>query len=268
MLFNFTPSRLTFLALTLLAAPALANERHFTFSYESAVLPEGAKELEVWATPRYLRDDYYGRLDTRLELEVGVSDTVMTAFYLNATGVTAETMPGVLASEAEITGVSNEWKFKHADPVADGLGVGSYVELTVGPAEFELEAKLLLDKKLGSLLLVANLIGELELEMEAEGGEIEAEPEGVIAATFGASWSLSEHLHAGLELVNENDLAHKKLQHSALLLGPVISYATEEWWVAFSVLPQLPALYHHGDATYDLETHERVLARLLVSFHI
>ena len=264
---NFT-RRLALLTLPLLAAPALANERHFTFSYESAVLPKGAKELEVWATPRYLRDDYYGQIDTRLELEVGVTDKVMTAFYLNATGVTAETGPGMLESGAEITGVSNEWKVKLADPVADALGVGLYGEVTVGPAEFELEAKLLLDKKLGSMLLVANLIGEIELEIEAEGDEVEAEPEGVIAATFGASWELSEHFHAGIELVNENDLAHKKLQHSALLLGPVISYATEEWWVAASVLPQLPALYHHADQTYDLESHERVLARILVSFHL
>src|SRR5262245_34530149 len=62
---------------------AYGNERHFTYTYESAVLPAQAKEIEVWTTPRLGRDDYYARFDQRLEFEVGLTDRLQTSLYLN-----------------------------------------------------------------------------------------------------------------------------------------------------------------------------------------
>src|SRR6516162_9438009 len=56
-----------------------ANERHFTYTYESAVLPPGAKEIEVWATGGFGRNEYYAQLDQRLEFEVGLTERLMTA---------------------------------------------------------------------------------------------------------------------------------------------------------------------------------------------
>ncbi|HIA04409.1 MAG TPA: hypothetical protein EYN66_21370, partial [Myxococcales bacterium] len=40
-----------------------ANERHFTYIYETATLPAGTIELEPWVTMRMFRDDYYVRFD-------------------------------------------------------------------------------------------------------------------------------------------------------------------------------------------------------------
>src|SRR5581483_9323147 len=50
-----------------LTRPALANERHFTYTYESGVLPPGAREVELWSTYRTGRHEYYTELDHRAE---------------------------------------------------------------------------------------------------------------------------------------------------------------------------------------------------------
>jgi hypothetical protein len=58
--------------------PVLANERHFTYTYESAVPPPGGRELELWSTFRNDRTGYYSRLDQRAEFEVGISDRLLS----------------------------------------------------------------------------------------------------------------------------------------------------------------------------------------------
>src|SRR5262245_5114486 len=84
-----------FLASALLALAstpprAEANERHFTYTYETAVLPQGAKELEFWTTPRLGREDYFARFDQRLEFEVGLTNRLQTSVYLNMDAVTQD----------------------------------------------------------------------------------------------------------------------------------------------------------------------------------
>src|SRR4051812_33373099 len=136
------------LAVPAIALPRLAtaNERHFTYTYESAVLPQGARELEVWTTARLGRDQYFARFDHRLEFEVGLTGRLQTSLYLNFSGETAETAPGVRTSGMSYQGVSSEWKYKLLDPVADALGLALYGELLGSTDEFEFEGKVILDK--------------------------------------------------------------------------------------------------------------------------
>ncbi len=251
-------------ALGLLASTAAGNERHFTYTYESAVLPTGGREIEVWTTPRIGKEDYFVRFDERLEFEVGLTDQLMTAFYLNWSAITADDTMGVRASETEFTGVSSEWKLKLSDPVADPIGVGLYGELTGGTDEFEAEAKLIIDKQVGDLLLAGNLVLANEWEMEADETETEHEIELDLAATF----FLRPGLSAGLELRNHNEILEGEWEHSALFLGPVLAYATDAWWAAITILPQLPALKKEGDGARVLDDHEKLEARLLFSFHL
>jgi hypothetical protein len=254
------------LAALLAIDEARANERHFTFTYESAVLPRGGKELEIWSTPRIGRGDYYSRFDQRAELEVGVTDRLQTALYLNFTAVTAA-VPGTdeLASEFSFGGVSSEWKYKLLDPVADALGLALYGEVTGSTDELELEAKLILDKQIGRTLIAANLVAEQEWEFEAD----ETHRETILELDLAIAWRITAGFTAGIEVRNHNEIVEDEgFEHSALFAGPVISYATEEWWIALTVMPQLPALYHHDGDTTVLDEHEKVNARLLFSFHL
>jgi hypothetical protein len=248
----------------LFAGPAAANERHFTYTYESAVLPAGGKELEVWSTARIGREDYFVRFDERLEFEVGLTDALQTAFYLNWTAVTADVAPDTRESVTEFTGVSSEWKLKLMDPVADAVGLGLYGELAGGTDEAEIEGKLIIDKQVGDLLVAGNLVLANEWELEPEETETEQEVELVLAGAY----FLRPGLSAGLELRNHNEIVEGEWEHSALFLGPVVGYATDDWWATITLLPQLPALKKEGDGSRVLDEHEKLEARLLFSFHL
>lgn len=247
-----------------------ANERHFTNTYESGVLPQGAKEIEVWTTARVGRERFYSRFDQRLEFEVGLTDRLQTSLYLNFSALNAEIldMDGVAVRRQSMSfgGVSSEWKLKLTDPVANALGSAIYAEVTAAPDEVELEAKAIFDKQIGDVTLAANLVGEYELDMGAPG---EVEKEIVAEIDLAAGYRLRPGLLLGLELRNHNEIAEGEWEHSSLFLGPVFAYATKSWWVALSLTPQLPALKgHQGHSGVDLHAHERLEARLLFSFHL
>ena len=109
-------------ALALLPLSAQANERRFTYTYETATLPPGARELEVWSTARIKREELYSRFDNRLEFEWGLTEKLMTAVYLNTSAISArDPSTGGIATGYEFGGVSSEWKYKLKDPVADAF---------------------------------------------------------------------------------------------------------------------------------------------------
>jgi len=253
---------LPFALLSCLAVPraAAANDRHLTFTYESATLPEGARELEVWSTARVGRHtDYFG-LDHRLEFEVGLTNRLQTSFYLHFSAERVGTAVSGLASD----GVSSELKYKFTDPVADPVGFAGYAEFTAGPHFYEIEGKLIFDKVIGRTLLAANLVAAYEKQVAYEA-ELELELD--LAAAF----FVTPHFTVGLEARNHNELEEaEEWEHSAIYMGPVLAYATHSWWVAASVLPQLPALKKPSGETGArvLDGGEKWNARLLFSFHL
>jgi hypothetical protein len=247
------------LAVAAFAASAAASERHFTYTYESGVLRPGAREVEPWSTFRLGRSDFYSAFDSRIEAELGLTDRLQTALYLNLKAVTADTPLG-RSSTTELEGLSSEWKLKLADPVADRAGVALYGELSAGPSEVELEGKLILDKRAGRFLGAFNLVAEHEWEFEEAGtqGETKIEVDGA------ACFFLTSRLTAGLEVRSHTVVPPEgEPTRSALFLGPTASYAREGWWVAASVLPQVWAPRGASDGHLDLVEHERVEMRVL-----
>lgn len=257
---------------SLFAGAASANDRHFGYVYESGVLAPGAKELEVYTTVRAGREDYFSAVDHRLSFEVGMAEHLMTAFYLNMRNTSAEDpATGEILTGFAWKGFSNEWKLKLMDPSADPIGLALYGEITYNTDELELEPKLILDKQVGKWLFAANFIAEFELEAEPDEMELEEIAPDI---TLGASYEISKGFHAGLEVRNHNafvmapsgDYEH---EFSALYAGPVVSYATESWWMTFTLMPQLPALSKaEGGSILVLDDGEKINARLLFSFHI
>src|SRR5687768_11304036 len=115
-----------------------AQDRIFTYTYQSTVLNKGQREIEIWNTLESGKDDYYRRLRHRIEYELGLGGNVQTAFYLNLD----QRLNGNVG-----LGFSNEWKWKLFDPVANPVGLALYGELTLKPHETEVEGKILLDKQ-------------------------------------------------------------------------------------------------------------------------
>jgi hypothetical protein len=251
----------TLLLLLTVSFNSSANDRKFAYTYETAVLPQGARELELSTTFRNKRHGFYRALDHRLELEIGITDRLLTALYVNFSGQATDDESGQRVSEFEYEGVSSEWKLKLTDPVADALGTGVYGELTVAPTETELELKGLFDKQLGDVLVAFNATGEFGWEHQPGGSEMEL----LLEPTLGASYAITPGFGAGVEVQNRMVLADGELEHATLFAGPVVSYAAPSWWATLSAMPQLIDLQ---SSTLNLDSNERLELRLLVASHL
>jgi hypothetical protein len=256
-----------------------AQDRVFNYTYQSGVLSEGQREIEIWNTLRTGREGFYRGLDSRIEFEFGVCKNLQTAFYLNMKSVSMElNVPGVapvIESESEWS-FSNEWKYKLSDPAANVIGSALYAEIGVSSKEFEVEAKLIFDKKIGRSTHAINLVAEPEWEKEVEKEddadeliyEVEDEFEFKFEFDYGFSYNFNANWNAGFELRNHNEIKESELQYSALFGGPGFSYAKGPIWINLTVLPQLAGIYHH-DSDHNgliLDDHEKLETRLIFSY--
>jgi hypothetical protein len=255
------------LAAALVAPAARANERRFTYTYESLVLNPGDVEVEPWTTFRIGRRDYYSRMDNRLEFELGVVDGVQTAWYFNWSSTTQDDA-GARVQQSSFESVSNEWKLKLSDPVADVLGSAVYLEGAAGPSEAEVEGKLILDKRAGRFVVALNLVGEHEWAFE----EDETQREVGLEIDLGLAWLVTDRFSLGLEARNVNEIKPEDgWEHSALFAGPAAAYASDKWWTAVTVLPQVLKLKGEEEdegSKLVLSGRERLEARVLFGMHL
>ncbi|MFA5298485.1 MAG: hypothetical protein WC389_09815 [Lutibacter sp.] len=245
-----------------------AQDRLFTYTYQSTVLNKGQKELEIWNTLRTGREKFYSRLDHRTEFEIGLGGKLQTAFYLNLTSNTVtidENSTKFLETENEIS-FSNEWKLKLLDPVVNPLGLAVYGEYSIGSKEYGLEGKLILDKKIGNLTIAANAIYELELKPKIEVEETDWEKENKADFNLAFAYSFSPKIALTLENSYKNVIAEGELEHSALYSGLGFSYVMESFWVNFTVLPQIKSFKGETNSSLNLNEFEKVQFRLLFSY--
>lgn len=250
---------------------SLANRRRFTYTYESVVLPKGALELEIWNTLRTDKNKFFRGIDHRMELELGLGGSFQTSLYLNLSSKSAFDPTAGIVTGSEFS-ISNEWKYNFSDPVADVIGSALYGEWTLKPDEVELEGKLLLDKQFGSFLVAANAVYEHESMAVGEGSE------NVFEIDLGLCYFIDQNFTIGLEArhhsVTEEEgeevAGAEEESRSALFVGPTISYSAENWWAAFSIMPQIGLGENKAGTTspLELEEHEKVEARLLFSIHL
>ncbi len=260
--------------MTLLSSnAALSNERRFTYVYETSVLPPGAREIEIWNTDRRGRSYFYRRLDQRIEYEFGVTNNVMSAFILNYTSKAYDSNGGAhngTKTSSYSMSISNEWKYKLFDRVADPIGLGLYVEGTIAPDEAEIEGKILLDKEIGHFLFATNLVGEQEWENDVDNGKTMTESEFKTEINLGIAYFLSHNFSLGVEAVQQNVAVGGVIEHSSFFAGPVISYSSQTWWVTLTSLPQIKSF--KGGTTLnkqlDLDEFEKIQTRLLFSFQL
>lgn len=260
---------LAIIALFSLSNMVSGQDRLFNYVYQSLVLNKGQKELEIWTTVRTGREDYYRRIDSRAEFEVGLSRKVQTAFYLNYSSRASEMMEDsvlVMDTENEFS-FSNEWKWKLSDPVANVIGSALYGEITFSPSEFEIETKIILDKKIGKVTQALNLVFEPEWEWEAEDGEIQSETEYKFEFNYGIGVSLGKGFAVGAEIRNPNIYVDDAWSHSALFAGPTLSYFRNDFWVNLTFMPQVAGLRGiSANTSLNLDEFERYQARLIFSY--
>ena len=244
-----------------------ANERKFTYVYQSSVLEMDSRELEIWSTPRLGKSNgYYAALDNRVEFEVGLTKHLQSAFYINFSNVTSDNGTGVNTTKFTFKGISSEFKYQVFNPYIDALGFALYTEFGLNTDKVELETKLIFDKKIKKTTVALNLTAEPEWELTPG----KSENEWKFGASFGLSYDISSSFSAGFELRNENVIEDKGgLEHSALFGGPVVSYSASNWWAAFTIMPQIMGFKGKSTSSeLNLSEFEKFQSRLIFSFEI
>lgn len=253
---------------------AIANDRYFTYTYQSAVLEKKQKEIEVWNTFSFKKETFYRAFEPRIEFEIGVGKNTQTSFYLNiyhsAMAIPNGSDPE-LEKETEFS-FSNEWKHQFSNPVANKIGSALYGELTLGLNEIELESKLILDKQIKKWLFVHNTSFEYETEKEPayEDGKLvmEREHEFKLDFNFGVCYFLNKGFTLGLEASQKNVFTlEDKLAHSALYVGPSFSWRMDNFWITGTIMPQAVGFKGNtNDRKVNLNEFERLQTRLIFSY--
>jgi hypothetical protein len=245
-----------------------AQDRIFTYTYQSTVLNKGQREIEIWNTLRTGREDFYARLDNRTEFEIGLGGKLQTSFYLNLTSQTKtneEAAAKSLQTENEIS-FSNEWKLKLMDPVANPFGLALYGEYGIGSSELELEGKVILDKKINKLTIAANAIYEAELAPIYSNSRLEWDQERKLEFYLAFGYALNSRFNLTLENSLKSVYVDKTPEHSALFSGLGFSWLHDNFWLNFTVMPQLASFKGETNSTLNLNEYEKVQFRLLFSF--
>ncbi|MBS1491952.1 MAG: hypothetical protein JST55_00495 [Bacteroidetes bacterium] len=256
--------------LFLLTVNLKADERPFPYTYTTDVLKKNMRDFELHNNFRVGRENFFSRIDTRFEYEVGVTDKLQTAFYVNFKNETKEnSLLNTYDTEFEFEGISSEWIYQVSNKYTNFMGFAPYVELTLNTREVELETKLLFDKKLGrDFTLALNLNAEYEWGFNPLPEKTEKEL--ALEVFLGGSYQASKNFSFGFEAANLNYLPDGKgLESSALFLGPNICYRADNWFVTATWLHQLPALKkseNMPDSNLILDEHERNNFKVLVSF--
>lgn len=258
-------------------AVASADDRRFTYTYEPELLPQGGLEFEQWVTLRTQRtaggevhQDNYNLWEIREELEYGVTDNYSLSLYLNFAAehfrdVTQH--PPANRSTFDFDGVSLENRYMVVNPANHAIGVTLYLEPRFSGDEAEVEEKIILGQRYGDWKWAFNLGHATEWADNLHSTEGEVEADLGVARDLGKGWS------AGLECRNHNELPDYRIwENTALFVGPVVSYREEKWWAALSVMPQVFGANFNGNpggnSWLDLEAHERLNVRLVVSISL
>lgn len=257
---------------------ANSQDRIFARTYQSSTLPKGAKDIEMTNTYRTGRNYFYNRLDQRLEFEIGLTDKLQTAFYLNSEhksfaahldtlgGIADTTVDGIFKESG--FSVSTEWKLKLSDPVANRMGSALYMEITLGTEEIEIEGKLILDKKTEKNVLAINFVGEYEMGFGVKKGKTEIEEEMKTELDISYMRLLTPKAGLGLELRNQNVSVDGKMEHSALFGGPTFSYLGDSFFLILNASPQWANLQVNkmNPEKLNLNEYEKAEVRLLIGF--
>jgi len=217
----------TMLLTAVLTAPAHADRKYFVDTYTPYLAPAGTLELEAWSSAAYGQGDSTNTAwVNRLEFEHAFTDRTTGAFYLNF-----EQAPG---GASVFDGPSLEVISQLADAGKLPLDPAVYLEVRDNGDDLELEPKLLLGHRAGSVVVAANVIGELEWSHLGTG-----QVEKVLGLAGGVSHEMGAKFALGLEADYRHGFVDTGDDPSALFLGPTLNLQTTKVQLALGWHPQV-----------------------------
>jgi hypothetical protein len=181
------------------AGMARATPRPLPFTYTTETLGTGELEVEQFVdlTPVKGLDSnnnpisYLGT-QFQTEFEYGITDRLELGLYVVYVPSPADCC--ILAAPmTEVTGAKERLRYVLADPGEWPIDIGLYGEIVEGQTEAEVEAKILLQRRIGKLRIDANLWAEYELYYASSRRDI------VLNPTLGTTYEITPSVHVGVE---------------------------------------------------------------------
>jgi hypothetical protein len=182
---------------TLMSASSRANPRPLPFTYNYETLGEGEGEIEQYVdmTPVRAHDEVgkevtYAAMQYQTEFEYGITDRLELGLY-----VALQPKPDYVdaATLTEGTGFKERLRYRLAEENEWPVDVALYGELVEYDVEFEIEAKIILQKRFGKLRIAANAWAEREWYYELP------QRDWVINPTVGATYQVTPTFNVGAE---------------------------------------------------------------------
>jgi len=215
------------LSCALLAAPLLlwasaasANPRALPFSYQHEQIASGAAELEQYVdlTPSRARDPssgeplWYGLSQFATEFEYGLTDRLELGLYVTYAPAASNGFTDIPRA-MDGNGMKQRLRFKLADTGAWPIDVSLYGEAVENEREFELEAKVILQRRLGLARIIANLSAEQEFYYDGKH-------DFVLNPSAGLTFELSPTVQPGIEWWMRAEYPQEGNVSRTFVLGP------------------------------------------------
>ncbi len=276
---NYMKCLLTALCLFSFSIASFSQDRMFAYTYQTNVLNKGDFDLEFQNELRTGKVGAYSpyvfgqHLDQRLELEVGLGKKVQTSFYLNSERFDyADTSSTGLNQQLKLS-FSSEWKWKLADPVANGIGLTLYEELEFGGSNVEFETKVIIDKRWQNDLIAFNVVSKYEIEKEIARVDNVTKADWTnnspVELYFGYMHFFKPEMGYGLEISNKNDITKENgWMNSVWFAGPAFHASVEKFFINISALPQLVNLHKTiaAPGSRDLNDFEALEVSVLAGY--
>jgi hypothetical protein len=153
------------------ASPVFANPRPLPFTYQHEQLPKGESEIEQFVdfSPTRASDGvtaepiWYGLTNYTTEFETGLTDRLELGLYLTLAPQPSPDRIRFVPEGMESNGIKQRLRYSLAPSGVWPIDVSLYGELSENDHEFEIEAKVLLQRRFGIVRLIANISGEQEI---------------------------------------------------------------------------------------------------------
>jgi hypothetical protein len=223
-------------------SPAAANPRPLPFTYQHEQLAAGESELEQFVdfSPTRARDGtsgepaWYGLTNYTTEFETGLSDRLELGLYLTLAPLPPANRFTTVPTGMESNGVKQRVRYSLAPSGVWPVDLSIYGELSENDHEFELEAKLLLQRRVGIARIIANLSAEQEVYYNGNEYDFVANP------SLGVTFEASQRVQPGFEawMRGEWDETSEPGEHSRpfelgphVYLGPTLLLQFGRlWW--------------------------------------
>lgn len=249
-------------ALLLLSTSALAAPRAFPFAWESSSLEPGATEVTAWVTPRLLRtnEDPFSRIEGRAGVMRGINSWLETMLAFD---IDIETMGMIEQADARLTSL---WHFTPTK-ATQALGLAAIARASMGLDSVELEARLIVDKRMGAVTIALNSAMTRSTFWQARGGiDTRLEQVGSLGYTLPLGVTVSAEARV------RTAFAATRYQGTAVHVGPSLTYRGRGYWLAVAIATQVAADRAPEDRQLkepmELRDNERFTGRLMLSVDV